>query len=145
MFQLEQAIDDLTKQIASCSSNLSAHEIRDHLLSTVEDLVAKGSTEEAAFKIAVERIGNLSELKNQLKDIHDGENFMNFRNTVPQQIATALLFAVAILLSSWFGFSDTVTHLLIALWFIPFLWFISQSSTSAKDELHCLAKKLRLK
>ncbi|MGH1364063.1 MAG: permease prefix domain 1-containing protein [Calditrichia bacterium] len=145
MFQLDKAIDNLTSQIASCSANMSADEIKDHLLSTVEDLVEHGSTEEEAYQTAVERIGNIAELKNELNNIHKERSFMNYRNPAFQQIITALFFAGAMLASAWLGFSDTVTYLLIAIWFIPFLLISKRSSTSAKDELHCLARKLHLK
>ncbi|KAA3613119.1 MAG: hypothetical protein D8M58_12485 [Calditrichaeota bacterium] len=62
---------------------------------------------------------------------------MNSRKIAALQIGVALFFAATILLASYLGGSDTITYLIIAVWFIPFSWLASKEQKQRSNK-HCL-------
>lgn len=173
MFNLDDEIDGWCRAIHThwFNRNAQIEELKDHLYCEIAGLEKKGLSQEQAFFIATERLGNIEALiteyaKNrgfvsslyvQANDtvsinLEKWRNSMGPKKAATLHIVTALIFAAAIILSTnlleqsqYAHYSQTAMYLLIALYMIPFsLLSIAGAGEegSMKSEYLCIKRKI---
>lgn len=166
MFQLDQAMNEWcdTVLVDRCGKQSNVDEIKDHLYCVIEQLIEEGLSEEQAFNAATRQLGEADDLMAEYeknKALLDKlcaieskvESKLRIKNMDPKkagmyQIITSLVFAAAILLTSYLlrgtEHGPTVMFILIALWWIPFSIIVASSKGhSAKSEIECLRNYFR--
>ena len=170
MFNLEQEIDNWCESIfkKGSSTHLLLDELKDHLHCEIERLKKEGLSSEDAFAKATSKMGLVNELSAEFAKIRspvqkcitpllsspdtfteDNYHTMKQRKSAVLNILVSLLFAGAIILSSLLlkdsDIASTVTFVLIGLWWIPFSYFIAQTSGNRwtlKGEYQCLRRRV---
>ncbi len=83
MKEVDSYVDNLCKNM-DCNGNEAKEfkrEIKEHLLETINELQREGKSKEESFKIAVERFGETSELRNELSEVvHIKNPILNMLN-----------------------------------------------------------------
>lgn len=148
MIDLEHEITRWCRSIHTSwwKRNERVEELKDHLYCEIERLQEDGFSMEESFFMATERLGDADELMNEhsknrnimsllfcqiennmINNPYIRSVFMNSKLSAVLIIVVSLIFAAAIVLSSYLlkgsdyaQYSQTVTFLLIAVWFIPF-------------------------
>ena len=157
MFDLDREVHAWCRSIHTTWFNRDARveELKDHLYCEIERLRAEGLSDEQAFLYATERLGSVDELLTEhAKNRHwlvGWRDSMSLKKAASLIIAISLLFAAAIILSSYLlndtqyeQHSQTVVYLLIALWWIPYSILIAGlgGQSSIKAEVHCIKRKV---
>ncbi len=139
-------------------------ELADHLYCEIERLQAAGLSQQAAFRAATTQLGEVAELQSEhtknatllslfytqveqfaFATLKSGEQPMTPQRAATYNIVISLFFAAAILLASYLmvntqyeEYAQTVTYLLIALWFVPFTWLsAAKNDKSMADAMKC--------
>ncbi len=169
MFILEREVQAWCRSVYPGWRNRDARiaELADHLYCEIERLHADGLSEEEAFIAATGRMGDISLLieehaknrgvvasiySNGIDSIENWRSSMNPKKASTLIIVISLLFAAAIILSSYLladtqyeHLSQTVMYLLIAIWFIPYT-LLSMTATgeqgTVKSEYLCMKRKV---
>ena len=151
MFNLDQAIHDWCLSVHARDQNAEAvDELKDHLYCEIKPLLEQGFTEEEAFHMATERLGEAEDLKaehsknrgristlfHQTKAIlnqhqEKWEAILTPKKLAALNIGVSLIFAAAILVANFFfkdsSYDETITYSLIAVWWIPFSWLTAMT------------------
>lgn len=150
MFDLNKSIDTWCRSVYRYRFNQQERieELKDHLYCKVEDLQQMGMTEEQAFLEAIEAMGPVNELvaehaKNKpflsrlfeassdhpLLKAQERVSLMNEKKRAGLLIGISIVFAITMMISSSLiedsGTSQTVTNILIAIWWIPFSFLVA--------------------
>lgn len=145
MFNLEKSIDTWCQSVHRYKFNQyeRIEELKDHLYCKIEALQQTGMPEEQAFAEAIKEMGTVSELaaehaKNRhflsklfdvssdhpLLKLQERTSLMNEKKRASLLIGISIVFAIAMMVSSSLiedgGTSQTVTYILLAIWWIPF-------------------------
>ena len=139
-------------------------ELADHLHCEIERLQSEGLSRQAAFRAAAEQLGDVGQLQSEhIKNVpllslfftqveqvafatlKSGEKPMTPKRAATYNIVISLVFAAAITLASYLiadtqyeGHAQTVTYLLIAIWFVPFTWLSAAGNgKSIPDSIKC--------
>ncbi|MEZ4863465.1 MAG: permease prefix domain 1-containing protein [Caldilineaceae bacterium] len=159
-FDLDAAVQAWCRSVHTYGWNRQARreELADHLYCEVERLQSEGLTEQAAFRMATERLGDIGLLQAEhtknatilsifythveqfaFATLKSGKNSMTPQRAATYNILVSLFFAAAILLASYLiadtqyeRHAQTVTHLLIAIWFVPFLWLSAAGNDKSR-------------
>ena len=162
-FDLEQEVQAWCRTVHPYGWNRRARvaELADHLYCELERQQAAGLSEEAAFRAATEQLGDVGTLQAEhtknatlltlfytqveqfaFATLQSGEKPMTPKRAALYNIVVALFFAAAIILASYLiadtqyeDHAQTVTYLLIAIWFIPFTWLSAAENDKSVSAL----------
>lgn len=162
-FDLEKEVQVWCRAVHRFGWNRQARiaELADHLCCEIERLQATGMSAEAAFRAATEQLGTVAALQSEhMKNatllslfytqaeqfayttLRPGGKPMTPKRAALYNILVSLFFATAIILASYLiadtqyeNHAQTVTHLLIALWFVPFIWLSAAGNDKSIADL----------
>jgi hypothetical protein len=139
MSHLDQEIDAWCRRVAEgqCGTEQKVEELRDHLISDIERLMAEGSSEEDAFHAATSRMGSVRELSSEYRKnnsllatlahagtgtaTNEGDTGMSAGKLAMIMIVQSLVWAAVMLASAWAlkgtDFHQEVSTFLMAGWF----------------------------
>lgn len=135
-------------------------ELADHLYCEIDRLQATGLSAQAAFRTATEQLGDVAALQSEhtknatllslfytqaeqfaYATLQPGGKPMTPKRAALYTILVSLFFAATIVLASYLiadtqyeHHAQTVTHLLIAIWFVPFIWLSAAGSDKSMSE-----------
>ncbi|MEZ4726918.1 MAG: permease prefix domain 1-containing protein [Caldilineaceae bacterium] len=165
-FELDKEVQIWCRAVHRFGWNRQARiaELADHLYCEIEQLQAAGLSAEVAFRTATEQLGDVAQLQSEhiknatllsllytqaeqfaFATLKSGDRPMTPKRAALYNILVSLFFAAAIILASYLiadtqyeHHAQTVTYLLIALWFVPFTWLsAAEKDKSIGDSIKC--------
>lgn len=143
MKEIDSYVDNLCKNM-DCRGNEAKElkrEIKGHLLETINELQREGKSKEESFKIAVERFGETSELRNELSEVvHIKNPILNILNIASIVSIIVLSIVLSISLKDVDNVKAPVLILLVPVYIIYRIRKINKNQNSEINNIDELLK-----